>query len=303
LTDGAEGGGTAIVGEPPPGPGQAPHTEYLVIEGDYFRALGIKLLGGRPFNSSDLATSPPVVIVNREYARKYLGGSALGRRLITYFDFSNGAERTIVGVVDNVQYGSLDAEPAPQVYLPEQQMSYPALAIVVKTDGDPMAALPVLKRETAALDPRLALSRAQTVEHVFSDSLARRRFSMALIAIFAGSAVVLAMVGLYGVIALSVSQRRREIGVRMALGARPSDVLRLVLNDGLRITAIGVAIGLLGAVAVSRVLATLLYDVSPTSAPVYALATAGVALVTLVATLIPARRATRIDPTSAIRAE
>jgi putative ABC transport system permease protein len=303
LTDAVEGGGTAIVGEPPPGPGQALHTDYLVVEGDYFRALGIKLVGGRTFNPSDIAASPPVVIVNREYARRYLGGTALGRRLITYFDFSNGAERTIVGVVDNVRYGSLDAAPTAQVYLPEQQMPYPGMQIVVKTDGDPIAALPVLKRETAAIDPRLAVSDAQTMEHVFSESLARRRFSMTLVAIFAVSAVVLAMVGLYGVIALSVSQRRREIGVRIALGARPSDVLRLVLNDGLRITAIGVAIGLLGAVAVSRVLTTLLYDVSPTSAPIYGLAAAAIALVTMVATFIPAVRATRIDPTTAIRAD
>jgi predicted permease len=303
LTDAVEGGGTAIVGEPPPGPGQALHTDYLVVEGDYFRALDIKLLDGRTFTSNDLATSPPVVIVNREYARRYLGGSALGRRLITYFDFSKGAERTIVGVVDNVQYTSLDAAPAAQVYIPEQQMPYPGLQIVVKTDGDPMAALPVLKRETAAIDPRLAVSHVQTMEHVFSDSLARRRFSMTLIAIFAVSAVVLAMVGLYGVIALSVSQRRREIGVRMALGARPWDVVRLVLRDGLRITALGVAVGLLGAIAASRVVATLLYDVSPTSAPIYVLATAAVAIVTLVATFIPARRATRVDPTSALRAD
>jgi putative ABC transport system permease protein len=162
--------------------------------------------------------------------------------------------------------------------------------------------LPLLNREVKALDPRLAASHAQTIEHVFSESLARRRFSITLIAIFAVSALVLAMVGLYGVIALSVNQRRREIGVRMALGARPADVLRLVLNDGLRITAVGVAIGLLGAVAASRILTTLLSDVSPPNATLYAAATVSIVLMTLVATLIPARRATRVDPTLALRA-
>jgi putative ABC transport system permease protein len=302
LTDAAEGGATAIVGQPAPGPGQALHTQYLVIEGDYFRTMGIKLLGGRVFSSSDVATSTPVMIVNREYARKYLGGAALDHQLNAFFDFSNGAARTIVGVVDNVQNGTLDAAPEPQVYVPEQQMPYPALQIVIRTDGDPMAALPLLKREVKALDPRLAASHAQTIEHVFSESLARRRFSITLIAIFAVSALVLAMVGLYGVIALSVNQRRREIGVRMALGARPADVLRLVLNDGLRITAVGVAIGLLGAVAASRILTTLLFDVSPTNATIYAAATVSIVLMTLVATLIPARRATRVDPTLALRA-
>jgi len=301
LTDAAEGGGTAIVGEPPPAPGQALQGQYLVIEGDYFRAMGIKLVSGRAFTSSDVATSTPVVIVNREYARKYLHGSALDRQLRTFFDFSNGTPRTIVGVVDNVQNGPLDAAPVPQVYVSEQQMPYPSLQIVTRTDGNPMAALPILKREIKAIDPRLAAAHPQTIEHVFSESLARRRFSMTLIAIFAVSALVLAMVGLYGVIALSVNQRRREIGVRMALGARPVDVLRLVLNDGLRITAIGVTIGLLGAVAASRILTTLLFDVSPTNATIYAAATVAIVLITLVATLIPARRATRVDPTAALR--
>jgi putative ABC transport system permease protein len=301
LTDAAEGGGTAIVGEPPPAPGQALQGQYLVIEGDYFRAMGIKLVSGRAFTSSDVATSTPVVIVNREYARKYLHGSALDRQLRTFFDFSNGTPRTIVGVVDNVQNGPLDAAPVPQVYVSEQQMPYPGLQVVIRTDGDPMAALPILKREIKAIDPRLAAAHPQTIEHVFSESLARRRFSMTLIAIFAVSALVLAMVGLYGVIALSVNQRRREIGVRMALGARPADVLRLVLNDGLRITAIGVTIGLLGAVAASRILTTLLFDVSPTNATIYAAATVAIVLITLVATLIPARRATRVDPTAALR--
>jgi len=263
--------------------------------------MGIKLVSGRAFTSSDVATSTPVVIVNREYTRKYLHGSALDRQLRTFFDFSNGTPRTIVGVADNVQNGPLDAAPVPQVYVSEQQMPYPGRQIVIRTDGDPMAALPILKREIKAIDPRLAAAHPQTIEHVFSESLARRRFSMTLIAIFAVSALVLAMVGLYGVIALSVNQRRREIGVRMALGARPADVLRLVLNDGLRITAIGVTIGLLGAVAASRILTTLLFDVSPTNATIYAAATVAIVLITLVATLIPARRATRVDPTAALR--
>ena len=174
LTDAAEGGGTAIVGEPPPAPGQALQGQYLVIEGDYFRAMGIKLVSGRAFTSSDVATSTPVVIVNREYTRKYLHGSALDRQLRTFFDFSNGTPRTIVGVVDNVQNGPLDAAPVPQVYVSEQQMPYPGLQIVIRTDGDPMAALPILKREIKAIDPRLAAAHPQTIEHVFSESLARR---------------------------------------------------------------------------------------------------------------------------------
>ena len=304
LTGTVEGGAMAIVGEPTPEAGQAPHAQYAVIQGEYFRTLGIKLLAGRAFSSSDIATSLPVVIVNREFARKYFPGrSAVDRQLIPYFDFSHGVPRTIVGVVDNVQANSLDEAPSPQVYVPEQQMTYPALNLVVRTQGDPMALLPVIKREIKALDPRLAVSGVRTLQDVFDASLARQRFSMTIIGVFAASALLLAVVGLYGVIALSVGQRRREIGVRMALGARSADVLRLVLGEGVLITVAGIALGLAGAVVLSRLMSALLFDVSATNVGVYAGATGVIVLVTLAASYIPARRAARVDPTSALRAE
>jgi putative ABC transport system permease protein len=302
LTGSAEGGGTAIVGEPPPEPGQGPHAQYLVVEGDFFQTMGIRIDGGRVFTASDVSTSVPVAVVNREYARKYLHGQAIGRQIRAYFDFSVGATpRTIVGIVNDVQYGSLDSPVVPQVYVPEQQMPYPGLEVVIRTSGDPMSVLSALKRETKALDPRLAVSNPRTVDDAFEESLARRRFSMTLIGVFAVSAVVLAMVGLYGVIAVSVGQRRREIGVRMALGARPSDVLRLVLGEGMRITFAGVVVGLIGAYAASRLVASLLYGTSATNMAVYATASVTIVLVTLAATYIPALRATRVDPTSALR--
>jgi predicted permease len=303
LTSTAEGGSVAIVGQPEPKSGQAPHANYLVVEGNIFRALGVSLLAGRTFEPSDGPTTTPVAIVNREFARRYLGGRGLDAQVRTFFDFSNGATRTIVGVVENVGFASLDAAPYPQIYVPEQQMSYPALNIVIRTPTDPTAMLATLKREVKAMDSRLAVARAQTLDHVFDESLARRRFNMTLIGIFAVSALVLAMVGLYGVIALSVNQRRREIGVRIALGARPGDVLRLVLGEGLRITAAGVAIGLLGAVLLSRLAASLLFGVSATSAAIYAAATVAIVIVTLLASYLPARRATRVDPTTALRSE
>src|SRR5262249_45431417 len=154
--------------------------------------LGFKLVGGRSFSSTDLATTTPVAIVNREYARRYLDGVALDKQVITYFDFSNGASRTIVGVVDNVQYGTLDGPTKPQIYIPQQQMSYPGLSLVVRGNGGLGALLPIIKREVTAIDPRLAVSRPRTLDDVFDESLARRRFSMTLIAIFAGSALLLA---------------------------------------------------------------------------------------------------------------
>jgi predicted permease len=303
LTGTIEGGALDIVGQPRAEAGLAPHAEYAVVEGSYFETLKIKTLAGRTFTSGDLAGSAPVVIVNREFAKKYLRGSALDHQVICHFDFSNGAARTIVGVVEDVQSTSLDAPLRPQVYIPEQQMPYPGLSLVIRTKGDPVTMLPALKREVKALDPRLALANIRTLDDVFAESLARQRFSVTIIAVFAASALLLAMVGLYGVIALSVGQRRREIGVRMALGARPSDVLRLVLREGLRITLVGTTLGLLGAFALSRVVTSLLYGVSATDAPTYAASAAAIVVVTLLATFIPARRATRVDPTSALRAD
>ena len=302
LSDAAESGGFAIVGQPAPEAGRAPQTEYFVVEGDYFRAMGIKLVTGRLLDNRDVQRSARVAVVNREFVKQYLGAAALDRQIIPYFDFSPGP-RTIVGVVDDVHYGSLDARPKPQVYVPEQQMAYPGLNIVLRTHGDPMALLPVLKRELRAIDGNVAISRPRPMNDVVAESLARRRFSMTLIGIFAGSALALAIVGLYGVIALSVSQRRRELGVRLALGAQAGDVMRLVLGEGLRITAIGVVVGLGGAFALSRLVTSLLYDISATSASIYAFATAVVVAVTLFATLIPAKRATEVDPNLALRSE
>jgi ABC-type antimicrobial peptide transport system permease subunit len=247
-----------------------------------------------------------VAIVNREYARKYLGGpaAALTHQIRTYFDFSGGRDvRAVVGVVENVQNGALDAPVQPQVYLPQQQMNYPGLAVVLRTRDDPMAALAFLRREMKAADARAALERPRTMQRVFDDSLARQRFSMTLITVFAVAALVLAMIGLYGVISLMVNNRRREIGVRMALGARAEDVLRMILVEGATIAVVGVAVGLVGALALSRLVATLLYGVSPTSVGIYAIAAVITILVTTAATLAPARRATRVDPTVALRSD
>ena len=304
LTGTIEGGGMAIAGQPTPAAGQALQAEYAVIQGDYFQAMGIRLIAGRRFGSGDLAGGAPVVIVNRQFARQYLSGMpAIDKQIIPYFDFSNGQARTIVGVVDDVQSATLDAPIKPQVYIPEQQMSYPGLRIVIRTSGDPMSALPLLKREIKSLDPRIAVADVRSIEHIFDESLARRKFSTTIVAVFAASALALAIVGLYGLIALSVGQRRREIGVRMALGARPSDILRQVLGEGVVIAAIGLAAGLAGAFALSETVAAMLYDVSATSTAVYAGAAVAIGLVTLTATFVPARRATQVDPTSALRAD
>jgi predicted permease len=308
LSGAVESGGFAIEGRPRPQPGSLPSAEYSVVAGNYFAAMGIRRLSGREFDSRDRSDAPGVVIVNREFVRRHFPNeSPIGRRILPSFDFSGGAPREIIGVVDNVKQTSLDAETQPAVYVPESQMPYPFMTIVVRascagTAGcDPASTLPAIRRELGAMDRSLALSNIRPVADVFAESIARQRFSMAVLGVFAGLALALALVGLYGVIALSVGQRRREIGVRMALGAQRRDVLSLVLGEGMRVTLLGVAIGVAGAFALTRVMQSLLYDVSATDPRVFGAAAALVAVVAIVATYIPARRATRVDATAALR--
>jgi putative ABC transport system permease protein len=305
LNGGYESGGLRITGRAPDPPGQGPNAQYNVVSGSYFKAIGIRVVAGRVFDSSDDAPGAATIVVNREFARKYYPSEtdALGRTVTPTFTFTRGREHTIVGVVDVVKQQSLDDEPRSQVYVPQSQMSYPGLSFVLRVDGDPLTAIPILKRELQAVDPAIRITDVRTMQDVLDHSLARQRFSMTLIAIFAGCALTLAIVGLYGVIALIVGQRTREIGVRLALGARPADVVRMVLTEGSRLSIAGVAIGILGALALTRVLGTLLYGVSTTDAVTFAGAAAIVLLVSLAAGFAPARRASRIDPTVTLRAD
>jgi predicted permease len=308
LSGAVESGGFSIEGRPRPQPGTNPSAEYSVISGRYFAAMGIQRVSGREFDGRDRADAPGVLIVNREFVRRHFPNeNPIGRRIIAGFDFSGGAPREIIGVVDNVKQTGLDAETQPAMYVPESQMPYPFMSIVVRascaeTAGcDPASTLPVVRRELGAMDRSLALSNVRPVADVFSDSIARQRFSMAVLGVFAVLALTLALVGLYGVIALSVGQRRREIGVRMALGAQRRDVLTLVLGEGMRVTLLGVAIGMAGAYALTRVMQSLLFDVSATDPRFFASAAGLVAVVAFAATYLPARRATRVDATAALR--
>jgi len=309
LSGAVESGNFSIEGRPRPAAGESPNAEYSVVSGDYFAAMGIRLLSGRTFDGRDRTDGPGVVIVNRELARRHFPRvSPIGQRLRTGFDFSNGAaSREIIGVVEDVKQTSLDGGTNPAAYVPIAQMPYPGMSIVVRakrrgvTHCDPGAILPAMRRELARLDPTLALSEVRSLSSVFADSIARQRFSMAVLGVFAALALLLALVGLYGVIALSVGQRRREIGVRMALGAQPRDVLSLVLGEGMRVTLLGVAIGLAGALALTRVLRSLLFDTSTTDPRFFAGAAILVAIVSLAATYVPARRALGVDATSALR--
>lgn len=298
-----EGGGMRITGRAPDPPGQGPHAQYNVVSGDYFKAARINLVSGRAFDGRDDASGAGSIIVNREFVRKYFPNTTevLGHTVTPTFTFTRDKLHTIVGVVDNVKQQSLDEEPGAQVYVPQSQMAYPGLTFVVRTEGNPLDAIPMIKRELRAVDPTLTVGSVRTMQDVLDNSLARQRFSMILIGIFSASALVLSMVGLYGVITLIVGQRSREIGVRLALGARPAQVVRMVLVEGSRLGFAGVVVGVLGALAVTRVLDALLYDVSATDTFTFVGAAVIVMLVALVAALAPARRASRVDPTVTLR--
>jgi predicted permease len=306
MTGRIEGGGVRIPGRVYEN-GQAERTLYSVVSGDYFRAAGIRLAAGRNFDASDRDTSRATIIVSRKFARDLFGSEAgaLGREVNATFEMIRGRPpRTIVGVVDDVKLIALDAENAPQVYVPVGQFGYPGLAFLVRVpSGEPSAALPLIRKTVREVDPSATVNEVRTMEDVISESLARQRFQMTLIATFAALALVLATVGLYGVLALIVGQRKREIGVRLALGANPHTVVRMLLGEGARVAGVGVVIGLAGAFALTRVLRSLLYEVSSTDAATFVAASVFVAAVALVATWMPARRASRVDPRTALAAE
>jgi putative ABC transport system permease protein len=282
-----------------PRPGQ--EADYSVVTPGYFRAMGVPLLAGRDFDGRDRAGGPSVVVVSQSLARRqWPNESAVGKRIRT--GLTQGMEE-IVGVVGDVKQTMLSADIKPALYLPQSQYPYPFLTVVLRTSADPASETAAMRREVAAVNPAVALTDVRTLDAVLAKSLAQQRFGLVLLGCFAGAAIVLAVVGIYGVIAYSVAQRTSEIGVRMALGARPRDAFRLVLGEGVRVTAAGLAVGLAASLALTRLLRALLYGVSATDPATFAAFTIALGGVALVATYVPARRATRVDPMVALRAE
>ncbi|HEV8362677.1 MAG TPA: ABC transporter permease [Gemmatimonadaceae bacterium] len=306
LSGAIEGGGLAIPGRPPDPPGKGPRAQYSVVSGNYFAAARIGVAAGRVFDGSDDAPGVRTIVVNREFARLYLGGdqNAVGKDVQALFDFvPNSPTRRVVGVVETVKLASLDEDATPQVYVPESQFTYPGLALVVRTNGNPRNAIETVRAAVREVSPQFTISEIRTFSDVFSLSLARQRFSMTLIGAFAILALTLAVVGLYGVLSLLVGQRSREIGVRLALGATRRDVMRLVVWEGGRIALIGVVIGVVGALAMTRLLATMVYEVGTRDLATFVGATAIVVVVSLFAAVVPARRASRLDPNTALASE
>ena len=284
-------------------PGEKNRADLRIVTADYFRLMGIRLAGGRTFDERDKYEAEPVVIINETMARTYWPGEdPIGKRIKT----PPGPESpwtTVVGVVGDVRFGGLAEEPRPEMYFHYSQDRIPFLNLVVKTKGDAAAAAASVRNEIWAVDKDLPLAPVTTLEQLLSSSLSARRFNMTLLGIFSALALTLAAVGIYGVMAYTVAQRTHEIGIRMALGARPRDVLRLVIGHGMALTLAGVGLGLVAALAATRVMSSMLFGVSATDPFTFASVALLLALVALAACYLPAHRATKVDPMVALRYE
>jgi predicted permease len=285
---------------PPVQPEQRPQAASNQVGGDYFRALSVPLREGRFFNDRDVKGTTPVVIIDEALARRHFPGEDPVGKHLRLGDVS----REIVGVVGATRRYSLSADPFPRAYIPYQQENWRSMTLVVRAQsGDPANLVPVVRRELAALDKDQPLHSLKPLEQTVAEWVTPQRFSTLLLTAFAALAAALAAVGIYGVTSYSVAQRTHEIGVRMALGAQRSDVLRLVVGRGMLLTLIGVTIGLAVSLALTRLLKSLLFGVSATDPLTFVGISLLLCLVALVACFIPARRATRVDPLIALRYE
>jgi predicted permease len=296
----------AIDGHPPETRAQWMPLDWTTIRGDYFEAMGARLSMGRFFSSSDSLNSPLVAIVDESMARRYWRGeNPIGKRF-KGFDARgrNDDWLTVIGVVQDMRRHGLERQPAAHIYQwYKQAASANTPDLVVRTAGDPIKLAATLRNTVRSLDESAILSRATTVEQELSDQLSPRRFQMSLLGLFASIALLLASVGMYGVMHYSVAQRTHEIGVRMALGAQPANVLRMVVARGVSLAAIGLLAGLLGAWWLTRLMSGLLYDVQPSDPLTFGIVSILLITVAALASLIPAWRAIKLDPLSALRFE
>ncbi|HEX6163709.1 MAG TPA: ABC transporter permease [Vicinamibacterales bacterium] len=300
---GAPNRGMRIEGDPALPPDQQPNADFQLITPDYFRALGITLVAGRTFTAADRADTPPVLVVNQALVDKYFAGrNPIGRVIL----FGGSKRHEIVGVVADSRYRFVEQPADPTFYLPLEQNDerWPFLAFTVWTDGSDAATTAAAAQLRAAVreaDPQQPISRLRTIEEILASSLAARRFNTWIVGLFAATALLLAAVGTYGVMAFAVASRTRELGIRAALGASPADLIKMVLGQGLLLTMTASAIGLLAALTLTRFMASMLFNVAPRD-PITFAAVAGVlALIAIAATLIPARRAMTVNPTVALK--
>lgn len=305
LTGNRDRSGITIEGRVHENPAAAPSADRYAVRPDYFGAMRIPLLAGRLFTESDATTSAPVVIVGRTLADElWPDEDPLGRR-IRVAGGDNNPFRTVVGVVGDVRHYGLHMPETSQVYVPHAQTHYPEpyLTMIVRSNGgDPLAMAPSIRAFVRALDPLQPVTRVRTYDDIVAESIAARRFTLTLLALFAATALVLAVVGLYGALSYVVNQRQREMGVRMALGARGRDITRLVVRQGMVPAAAGLALGLTLGVVTGRVVASLLFGISPLDAVTFAATGLLLGGAALAACLIPARNAARVQPALTLKA-
>ena len=295
--------GFKILGRPEPPPGQVPSTDVRVVDSEYFATMGIPLLRGRNFTADELREPRQKIMINAALARTYFASEdPIGQRLdVGMFEKPTPAE--IIGVVGNVRYDSLVDESPPAVYFTHPDLAYSFMTLVVRTDGEPAAIAPAIQREIRALDPNQPVSDVRTMNQVMSEWVSRSRFNTLLLGLFAGLATLLSAVGIFGVMNYSVALRTRELGLRLAVGAQPRQVLLLVLKQGLLLTIVGVVMGLAAAFALTRLLSGLLFGVGAVDLTTFATISLLLVAVSLLACYLPARRAMRIDPLTALRYE
>ena len=302
LTGLGVGATFAVEGRPPPSAEQRPLGLMRSVNSAYFSAMGIPLVAGRAPADSDTALSPPVIVVNQTLARRFWpGASAIGGRLA--IDQIGGRVAEIVGVVGDVKPDRINGAEWPTIYVPYAQGPAAAMTLAVRTAGAPLGLASAVTREVRQLDPDQPVADVRTMEEVVNLAVSGARFQTALLASFAGVAFLLAAVGIYGVISYDVSQRTNEIGIRMALGAQPADVQRLILGQGARLAVYGIVAGLLGAGVLTRWMGTMLFGVGPTDVWTYAAVSILLAVVALAASYVPSRRAMVPDPVIALRHE
>jgi putative ABC transport system permease protein len=292
-------GSLAIEGEPIPPPGAAPSIPDTKVTENYFRTMQIRLVRGRYFTQTDTATSQHVVIVNEAFARTFFPGrNCIGRRIGSPDDWSS-----IVGIVGDVRHLGLEQTAVPEVFSPYPQAPVPFMTLAIRTALNALDLVPAVRSQIQVVDKDQPIYDVATMDQRLDRSIASRRFNMVLLGIFASIALALATVGVYGVMAYSVTQRRHEIGIQMALGATAGDVLRLVMHEGLVLTVIGIATGLALSLALTRFLSNLLYGIRATDTFTFILTSLLLSGVAILASSIPAWRATRANPMVVLRHE
>jgi putative ABC transport system permease protein len=291
-----------IEGQPRPRDEDLPYTNYSAVSAQYFKAMGIPLISGRAFTDRDTKQSPRVAIVSARFAEEaFRGENPIGKRI----NVTTGQEsfREIVGVVGDVKQKGIADRILPHVYEPFAQAPTPFMTLVVRSSSDPSALVPAIRSKVLALDHELPLQRVTTLDQIVPDSIRKQRFASRIMTAFAVVALLLAMAGLYGVVSYSVAQRTRELGIRVALGAQVTDVLGLVLKQGMSFVLLGELVGLVAAYLLNEILEPALYGVTSTDISTYVAVAVFLFLIALIACYVPARRATRVDPLQALRYE